>query len=119
MRPPASTQGGVDMPRTHIPGKSHTARTGCPPDPTNGNSFDNDGNTYLLVQGVTATKTLTVVTSGTVGGLAIADLAPRSIAAGEFHILGPFPVALFGTRVEVTHEAASAHKLTPFNISAR
>src|ERR1044072_6537785 len=125
MRPPASTEGAVDMPSTNIPVKSHTARTGSQlgagvaADPTNGNSFDNDGNTYLLVQGGTATKTLTVVTSGTVGGLAIADLAPRLSAAVEFRILGPSPVALFGTRVEVTHEAASAHKLTPFNISAR
>lgn len=113
------------MPSTNLPVKSHTARTGTQlgagttADPTNGNSFANDGNTYLLVQGVTATKTLTVVTSGTVGGLAIADLAPRSIAAGEFHVLGPFRTDIFGERVEITHEAASAHKLTPFNITAR
>lgn len=113
------------MPSTNLPVKSHTARTGSQlgagvvADVTNGNNFLNDGNTFLLVQGLTATKTLTVVTSGTVGGLAIADLPPRSIAAGEFHVLGPFPVELFGSTVEVTHEAASAHKLTPFNITAR
>lgn len=113
------------MPSTNIPVKSHTARTGTQlgagvtADPTNGNSFANDGNTFLLVQGVTATKTITVVTSGTAGGLAIADLPARPVAVGEFHVLGPFPTALFGDRVEVTHEAASAHKLTPFNITAR
>ncbi|UTN93012.1 hypothetical protein SEA_MARKY_9 [Streptomyces phage Marky] len=113
------------MPSTNIPVKSHTSRAGdqlgagTTADPANGNSFANDGNTLLLVLGVTATKTLTVVTSGTVGGLAIADLAPRSIAVGEYHVLGPFPVALFGDRVEITHEAASAHKLWPFNNTAR
>lgn len=113
------------MPSTNIPVKSHNLRAGdqlgpgVTADPTNGNNFVNDGNTCLLVFGVTATKTLTVVTSGTVNGLAIADLGPRSIAVGEYHVLGPFPRELFGDTVEVTHEAASAHKLWPFNISAR
>jgi hypothetical protein len=112
------------MPSTNIPVKSHTSRfgdqlgAGVLVDATNGNNFLNDGNTFLLVQGKTATKTLTIITSGTVNGLAIADHAARSIAAGEFHVLGPFPVELYGTTVEMTHEAASAHLLTPFNITA-
>lgn len=109
------------MPSTNIPVKSHTALAGdqlgagVTADPANGNNFLNDGNTLLLVFGVTATKTLTVVTSGTVNGLAIADHAPRSIAVGEYHVLGPFPTSLYGTTVEITHEAASAHKIWPFN----
>jgi len=111
------------MPSTNVPVKSHTSRygdqlgAGVTADPTNGNNFLNDGNTLLVVFGVTATKTLTVVTSGTVNGLAIADHTPRSIAVGEYHVMGPFPVELYGTTVEITHEAASAHKLWPFNVA--
>lgn len=110
------------MPSTNIPVKSHTNAAGdqlgagVTVDPTNGNNFLNDGNTFLMVFGVTATKTLTVKTSGTVNGLGIDDNAPRSIAVGEYHILGPFPTSIYGTTVELVHEAASAHKVWPFNV---
>lgn len=112
------------MPSTNIPVKSHTARTGSvlgpgvAADVANGQNFLNDGNTYLLCVGGAAAKTLTFVTPGSVDGLALADLTV-SVGITENKVFGPFPVALFGTRVEVTHEAASTTKLTPFNITAR
>jgi hypothetical protein len=113
------------MTSTNIPVASHTTRNGdqlgagVTADATNGNHFANDGNTLLMVFGVTATKAVTVVTSGTVGGLAVADLPARPVAAGEYHLMGPFPVALFGSQVEVTYEASTAHKVWAFNNTAK
>lgn len=112
------------MTSTNIPVKSHTSRNGdqlgagVTADATNGNNFANDGSTLLLVFGVTATKAVTVVTQGTVGGLAIADLPAHPVAVGEYHLLGPFPVSLFGSTVEVTYEASTAHKVWAFNTTA-
>lgn len=112
------------MPSTNIPVKSHTSRAGSvlgagvAADVTNGNNFANDGNTYLLCVGGAAAKTITFVTPGTVGGLAVADLT-ASVGITENKVFGPFPVELFGSVLEITHEAASTTKLTPFNITAR
>jgi hypothetical protein len=112
------------MPSTNLPVKSHTSRNGSvlgagtTADVTNGNNFSNDGNTYLLCVGGAAAKTITFVTPGTISGLALADLTV-SVGIAENKVFGPFPVATFGSVVEVTHEAASTTKLTPFNITAR
>jgi hypothetical protein len=112
------------MPATNLPVKSHTARSGSvlgpgvAADVANGNSFANDGNTFLLCTGGAAAKTITFVTSATLDGLAVADLT-ASVGISENKVFGPFPVGVYGEVVQLTHEAASTTKLTPFNISAR
>jgi hypothetical protein len=112
------------MPSTNIPVKSHTSRNGTvlgagtSADVTNGNNVANDGNTRILCVGGAAAKTMTFVTTSAVDGMALADLTV-SVGITENKIFGPFPVALFGTTLEITHEAASTTKLTPFNDTSR
>lgn len=112
------------MPSTNIPVKSHTSRAGSvlgagvTADVTNGNNFANDGNTYVLAVGGAAAKTITFVTSATVDGLAVADLT-ATVGIAEVKVFGPFPTGLYGETLQVTHEAASTTKLTPFNVTAR
>jgi len=112
------------MPSTNLPVKSHTARAGSSLGPgvaadvANGNNFLNDGNTYVLAVGGAAAKTITFVTSAVVDGLAVADLT-ASVGINEVKVFGPFPVALYGTTLQVTHETGSTTKLTPFNIATR
>ena len=112
------------MPSTNVPVKSHVNRAGSvlgpgvAADVTNGNNFSNDGNTYLMCVGGAAAKTITFVTSATVDGLAVSDLT-ATVGINEVKVFGPFPVGIYGETVQVTHEAASTTKLTPFNITAR
>ena len=59
-----------------------------------GMKFQNDGNTYLIaINGneSTDTATVTLISSGTVNGLALANVA-KEIAAGDFYIFGRLPV---------------------------
>ena len=59
-----------------------------------GMKFQNDGNTYLIaINGNEAadTATVTLISSGTVNGLALANVA-KEIAAGDFCIFGRLPV---------------------------
>lgn len=63
------------------------------PTPT-GMKFQNDGNTYLLVingNEAAATATVTLASSGTVNGLALANVS-KEIAAGAFYIFGRLPI---------------------------
>jgi len=60
-----------------------------------GQKFANTGDDFVLVtNGYTATVTLTVVTGGSVGGIAIADVE-KSIAAGAVVLIGPFNKSIF------------------------
>lgn len=57
-----------------------------------GDEFVNTGKEILMVShtnGGGSTVTLTIATSATVDGLAVADRTV-AIGAGEFHVLGPF-----------------------------
>lgn len=64
-----------------------------------GNSFFNDGKTYLIVQkaATAATSTLTIATGGTVGGYAI-DNQSVSLAqstTNTLYVIGPFSTDVF------------------------
>ena len=59
-----------------------------------GMKFQNDGNTYLIAinnNEAAATATVTLASSGTVNGLALANVS-KEIAAGAFHIFGRLPI---------------------------
>lgn len=109
---------------TNIPVKSHTDRNGSvlgpgvSADVTNGNSVVNDGNTLILAVGGASAYAITFVTSGTVGGLSVTDNV-QSVGITENKMFGPFPVALYGSVLNITHGASSTVKLTPLNITAR
>jgi len=62
-----------------------------------GDEFVNTGKELLLVNhtnGGGSAVTLTITTSATVDGLAVADRTV-SIGAGEFHVLGPFETSQY------------------------
>lgn len=62
-----------------------------------GDEFANTGKELLLVShtnGGGSTVTLTITTEATSDGLAVADRTV-SIAAGSFHVLGPFPKGIY------------------------
>lgn len=60
-----------------------------------GHSFTNTGDEFVIVTNdYTDTVTMTVVTGGTIGGLAIADV-DVAVAAGATAIVGPFQTGIF------------------------
>lgn len=80
-----------------------TSRTGLSPsyvsgDAANGHDFNNAGQNVVIhiKNGSGSTVTLTVVTPGTVDGLAVAN-RDIAIPAGEERIVGPFRKDQYGT----------------------
>lgn len=64
---------------------------------TSGNTyqFNNNGQTLLYVKNASgSTCTVTVITPGTVDGLAITDLTV-SVATAKEHLIGPFPARVY------------------------
>jgi hypothetical protein len=61
-----------------------------------GDAFTNTGKEMLLITNAhaTVTRNVTVVTTKTVDGLAVADLA-IAIPALTSHLIGPFPTGLY------------------------
>lgn len=60
-----------------------------------GHKFPNTGREFVVVtNSYTATVTLTVVTGGNAGGIAISDV-DVSLTAGQSKIVGPFNTAIF------------------------
>ena len=59
--------------------------------------FPNNGNVRLLVANGATANTVTVVTPGTVNGLAIADL-PITLLANKQYVLGPFPTSIYNNQ---------------------
>jgi hypothetical protein len=65
---------------------------------SDGAMFSNDGNTRLWVKNSGAgTHVVTIVTTKSVGGLAVADAA-FSILAGDYAVLGPFPPDIYNQK---------------------
>ena len=63
--------------------------------------FTNDGQTKIIVNnGDVAVNNVTIVTTQTVAGLAVADRTV-AVAASDIDIIGPFPVSLYGSTVTV------------------
>lgn len=60
-----------------------------------GDQFLNDGKTFLYFKNTNAaTRTVTIATGGSIGGLAIADVA-ITVAQNEEKVIGPFDPRLF------------------------
>lgn len=68
-----------------------------------GDDFVNTGQQFLVIRNDDAsTKTVTVVTSQTVDGLAVADLSV-AVPAGNIVVVGTFFVSVYGTSVSLTY----------------
>ena len=93
---------GVDMPDAHI---MHTATN----TQTDGFTFENTGTEviYLTTTAAVPGRTVTIETSATLGGYAVADQVINVAGATESELVGPFPTALFGTTVTVKTTAAN------------
>ena len=80
----------------HVSSRISTGITYATVDTTNGNSFDNaSGKVMLLVHNDTGgSLDLVIATPFTQDGLVLGDLTV-TIAAGETHILGPFPGGIY------------------------
>lgn len=80
-------------------------------DGTNGNNFANDGNTLLRVKCTDASsKTVTVkFANASVDGTAVTPAGKTYTipATTGDRLLGPFPVVLYGSTVEVTYSAST------------
>ena len=108
------------MPATDIP-VNQVIRTGSGlADPTaangdnvNGNSFVNDGRVLLRLVASSGTPTVTVVTPGTIDGLAVADITYTLSTSAIF--VGPFPPEIYGSTVTLT-SSANTTRITPFRI---
>lgn len=66
-----------------------------------GNSFDNDGNTFLHVKNAgVGSITVTIQTPGTVDDLAVSDRTV-TVANGAEKMIGPFPPGIYNQSGEV------------------
>lgn len=84
-----------------------------------GDEFVNTGNEYVeVINGDATEKTVTVVTPGTVDGLAIAD-RPVVIAAGARAKIGPFPTGTYNnsaSKVQLTYSAVTSVTVGVFSL---
>lgn len=75
-----------------------------------GDQVLNDGKTILYFKNTNAaTRTVTLATGGTIGGLAIADVAV-TVAQNEERIIGPFDPRLFNDAngyIQLTYSAVA------------
>ncbi len=75
-----------------------------------GDQFLNDGKTILYLKNTNAvTRTVTIATSGSIGGLAIADVAIAVVQNAEV-IVGPFDPRLFNDAngyIQLTYSAVA------------
>lgn len=73
-----------------------------------GDTFTNTGAELLIVKNAAgAPINVTVVTSQTVDGLAVADKVV-SVTNGTTALLGPWPMLTYGTTVSVTYSSATS-----------
>lgn len=84
-----------------------------------GDSFPNDGRTYLdVLNGSGVAITVTVVTQMTVDGKAVADDA-ISVGAGARKKIGPWPPSIYNDvngRVQVTYSGVTSLTVNPFRL---
>lgn len=78
--------------------------------------FANDGRTAILVtNGSGGILIVTIVTTSTVDGLAVADRAV-SIPDGEERIIGPFPAGTYGAIVTLQYDGTTSVTCQVFNL---
>lgn len=82
-----------------------------------GDSFPNDGNTFLVVKnGGASAITVTIATPAKVWGIDIAELS-ISVGAGATMFIGPFPEPVFNDangRVNVSYSAVTSVSVGAF-----
>ncbi len=75
-----------------------------------GDQFLNDGRTVLYFKNTNATtRTITIATAGTIGGLAIADVTV-AVAENEVRLVGPFEPRIYNDAsgyVQLTYTAVA------------
>jgi hypothetical protein len=77
-----------------------------------GNTFANDGNTFLEVaNGAAAPINVTIQTPGTVDGLAVAELIV-AVANGVTKRIGPFPPGIYNQSGEVYVDYSAVTTIT-------
>jgi hypothetical protein len=82
-----------------------------------GDDFTNDGRTALFVYNTDSSSvTMTIVTSQTIDGLAIADKTVV-VAQNEYFIIPPLPTSLYGTTVSLTYSGVTAFFVLPFKFA--
>lgn len=99
------------------------SRSGLQPTQTaigaGGDTFVNDGKkTFLLFLNGATAFVLTIVTPGTVDGLAIADRTV-SIGANEEHLIGPWPTAQYNDSsgiVSLTYDDTTDGTVSPVRL---
>lgn len=85
--------------RVSIAGYTWVAADLSTPDTSNGNYAANDGCTFLYFAADGSSRTYTVVTPSTLGGLAVAELGPVTVPANSFTQVGPFPREIYGPQI--------------------
>lgn len=85
-----------------------------------GDQFLNDGRVVLYFKNTNASdRTITIVTAGTVNGLAIADVT-LTISQDEEKIIGPFPPRVFNDGngyVQLTYSAHTNLTVRPIRVT--
>lgn len=106
------------MTATALPAPTKITRAGATPpslvatDATNGNTFQNDGHTWLEVTNTdTATHTLTIHLAQLVDGQAAASI-PKTFTAGATKRFAKFPIKEYGAAVLITVDSALLHVAT-------
>lgn len=78
---------------------------------SNGDKFENTGNEFVHIKNTdTSSHTVTVATSATVDGLAVADRAV-AIPASEERMIGPFPTSVYNDSdgfVQLTYSSVTS-----------
>lgn len=106
----------VDLPHTQITRAAVAPGAEVNGDATNNHSVVNDGNVFLLVRNSGAgSRTVTIVTPGTVDSQAVADRV-ISVGAGLSRYVGPFPPTDYGDPLSVDVEHTEV-KLTAYHLS--
>lgn len=101
---------------------SRTAAVAAPAETTadvaEGNHFANTDTTFLLVRNADGAdpQTVTVNVPGTIDGQSPADRA-YAIPSTASRYLGPFPVSIYGTQVDITSTTDDL-KYTVFRLTA-
>jgi len=86
---------------------------------TQGDDFENDGNTFLQVKNSGTQKTITITTPATIHGVAIADVAVIIPATTGDKMIGPFPPEIFNDgngRVHTLMDVETGVTLAAFRV---
>jgi hypothetical protein len=103
---PATPVASTQMTGGSAPGTVLADPTPTAIDTTNGNAFTNSGQTMFRVQNTdTASHVLTLLTPVTEDGLPLQD-DPRTIPATSTKWIGRLPVAIYGSKLQMTCTSA-------------